>query len=134
MWIVFDSITRHDDLVSSKTGNTYTGYVLKGTKKGFQGEPDAPYEKVFFDTQATTVIEKGVSRPGKSVVQFFQKACKPGDTIIIKNERDGKNWRIVSVENIAGKVPTYEPLPDEYDGSEPVKDVLPPNFGERDAA
>lgn len=112
MWVVFDSIT-YEPKLQSKKGTTYAGWVMKGTKKGFGDDPDQPYEKVFFDSSATTIIEKDIARPNLSVVQFLQKACKSGDTIVMRNERDGKNWRIISMENVSGKCPTYEPLSDE---------------------
>ena len=132
MWIIFDKIEERNDLVS-KAGKNYTGFILSGTKKGFEGTADEPYEKVFFDTQTATVIEKGVSRPGKSIVQFFQKACKAGDMLVIRNEKDGKNWRIVSIENISGKKPSYEPLPEDYEVEEAVQptEAKPPFFGDK---
>lgn len=125
MWLTFDSITQHFDLVS-RAGNTYAGWILKGTKKGFQGEEDEEFEKTFFDSSTTTVIEKGQLRPNCSVVQFFQKAVKQGDTVNMKYEREGKFWRLATVENISKKVPTYEPLPDNTVPSESMEEVTPP--------
>jgi len=91
--------------------------VMKGIKKGYDNAPDEPYEKVFFDNSATTVIEKGVARPGISIVQFLQKACKPGDTICIKNVRKQGRWELESIENKTtskgGFAVDYEPLSNE---------------------
>jgi hypothetical protein len=100
-WITFKSIEFKDDLVS-KAGAPYSAYVLKAVKRGFEGEEDAPYEKILFEGRPVTVIEEGVARPGISVVQFFQKACKPGDLVIMRNVRKGKNWELDSVE-LGGK-------------------------------
>lgn len=112
MWVKFDNIEFKKGIVS-KSGNTFDAWVATGTKQGFQDEPDKPWEKYFFDNQATTIVERGMLRPGCSIVQFLQKGVKPGDTISIKSERDGKFWRITSMENVANQKPTYEPLPEE---------------------
>ena len=74
------------------------------------------YEKILFDNTATTVIEKGIERPNCSIVQFFQKACSPGDIVIMKFVRRGGNmWDIASVEKLgeSRNLPTYEPLTEE---------------------
>jgi hypothetical protein len=109
MWITFDSI-EYNPKCTSRNGKTFAGWVAKGTKKGFDDEPDSPWEKVFFDNNATTIIERGISRPGCSIVEFLQKACKKGDTLVIRNERDGKFWRVVSMQNISMDKPSYTPL------------------------
>lgn len=115
MWFIFDSIELKHDLVS-RAGRTFTGYVLKGERKGYDKDPNTPYEKILFENTATTVIEKGVERPNCSVVQFFQKAVSPGDIVILKFSRKGGNmWDIASVEKLGGstELPTYEPLTEE---------------------
>lgn len=117
MWFIFDSIELKNDLVS-RAGRPFTGYVLKGERKGFNKEPNTPYEKILFDNTATTVIEKGIERPNCSIVQFFQKACSPGDIVIIKFVRRGGNmWDIASVEKLGERqdLPTYEPLTEEQE-------------------
>lgn len=113
MWLIFDSLEHKTDLISRK-GTTYSAYVLKGTKKGMAEKPDEPYEKILFETTACDVIEKGITRPNCSVIQFFQKAVKPGDTVVMKMVKgSGPNmWNIESLENLRTKIPTYEPLPD----------------------
>lgn len=115
MWFIFESIEYKPNLIA-KSGATYSAYVLKGEKKGFDKEPNTPYEKKIFDNTATTVIEKGIERPNCSVVQFFQKAVKPGDTVIVKFVRRGTTmWDIASLEKLEYRndVPTYEPLTEE---------------------
>lgn len=117
MWITFNSIEYNPNLVSPKTGKQYAGYIVKGMKQGYPfGSPDVPWQRTFFDTSTCTVIEQGINRPDKSIVQFFQKAVKPGDKVEIKSEKNGAFWDIVSIENITNKgreVPTYEPLSPE---------------------
>ena len=117
MWFIFDSIELKHDLVS-RAGRTFTGYVLKGERKGYDKDPNTPYEKILFENTATTVIEKGIERPNCSIVQFFQKACSPGDIVIIKFVRRGGNmWDISSVEKLgeSKNLPTYEPLTEEQE-------------------
>lgn len=109
MWFTFQNIEEKKNM-PSRTGKTFDGYVVTGIKKGFDGAEDTEYTKVIFDTQVITVIEKGVTRRGQSLVQFLQKACKPGDTLVIKSERDGKFWRWASIENRAEAKPSYTPL------------------------
>lgn len=123
MWVEFDKIEYQKGIMSQK-GTVYDGYVATGTKRGYQGEPDAPWRKIFFDTQATTIIERGLNRPGCSIVEFLQKGVKHGDTLCIRSEREGAFWRIISMENIAGSKPTYEPLPDS--GTGPLQDAGAP--------
>lgn len=113
-WITFKEIEFKDDLVS-KAGNPYAAYVLTGTKRGFAGDKDEPFEKILFEGQPVTVIEKGIRRPGISVVQFFQKACKPGDLVIMRSVRKGTRWELESVElgrNSSGAA-DYVPLTEE---------------------
>lgn len=117
MWFIFDSIELKHDLVS-RAGRTFTGYVLKGERKGYDKDPNTPYEKILFENTATTVIEKGIERPNCSIVQFFQKACSPGDIVIMKFVRRGGNmWDITSVEKLGESrdLPTYEPLTEEQE-------------------
>lgn len=112
MWFKFENIEEKHDLVG-QSGKKYSGFVVTGMKKGFQGEPDTPYQKTLFSNQAITVIERGITRPGQSVVQFFQKAAQPGDMFDIKSEREGKFWRWISIAKLEDNNPTYEPLTDE---------------------
>ena len=97
----------------SRQGKKFDGWVIHGTKKGFQETPDEPYTKTIFDNQSITVVEKGVVRRGQSLLQFLQKAVKPGDTLSIQSERDGKFWRWTKIENRSQENPSYEPLTDE---------------------
>jgi len=114
MWVKFNSIEFKEDMKSKRTGNTYSGWVLDGTKMGYKDEPDVPYSKVFFDNQVTTVIERGVRRPNVSIVQFLRKAVQPGDIVEIRNVRNPQGtWDVVPMENKAQGVPEYEPLSDE---------------------
>ena len=116
MWFIFDSIEHRTDLVA-RSGNTFSAYVLKGQRKGYDKEPDTPYEKKLFETSSCTVIEDGIERPNCSTVQFFQKACVPGDIVIIKFvRRNGSMWDISTVEKLSNSksnIPTYEPLTEE---------------------
>ena len=112
MWLVFEGIEEKKDMVS-RQGKKFDGWVIHGTKKGFQETPDEPYTKTIFDNQSITVVEKGVVRRGQSLLQFLQKAVKPGDTLSIQSERDGKFWRWTKIENRSQEKPSYEPLTDE---------------------
>lgn len=112
MWLKFDSIDYRENL-EGQSGKKYSAWVVSGTKKGFKGEPDQPYTKVLFENQTITVIERGITRPGQSVVQFFQKAAKPGDVFDIKSERDGKFWKWITITKLEDNNPTYTPLTDE---------------------
>ena len=112
MWLVFEGIEEKKDMVS-RQGKKFDGWVIHGTKKGFQETPDEPYTKTIFDNQSITVVEKGVVRRGQSLLQFLQKAVKPGDTLSIRSERDGKFWRWTKIENRSQENPSYEPLTDE---------------------
>ena len=49
MWFIFDSIELNHDLVS-RAGRTFTGYVLKGERKGYDKDPNTPYEKILLRT------------------------------------------------------------------------------------
>lgn len=111
-WITFERLEYDPAMVSRTTGKTYAGYRLQGIKRGYGNMPDAPYEKVLFDNTTATVIEKGVKRPGMSVIEFIKKAVQPGDTIDMKQQRRGQFWEITTIENITNKTPTYEPLSD----------------------
>ncbi len=125
MWVIFDKIQYRDDLVGKESGKTYSGWEATGTKKGYQGTPDEDWTKVFFDNQTTTVIENGLPNHNQSIVQFFQKACKQGDRLSIKMERDGRFWRIVSIENRNSEAPTYTPLSEQTIQSAQVPTVSP---------
>lgn len=112
MWVKFDKIEYKDDLKSKRTGNTYSAYVVSGTKMGYKEAPDEPWQKVFFDNSSTTIIEKGVARPNMSIVGFFTHGLKEGDRIEIKNERIGSNWEIQYIKKM-DEIPTYVPLTEE---------------------
>lgn len=115
-WITFNSIELEKDRVS-KTGKKYDCYVMRGTKKGFPPAEDEPYEKIFFDNSTAPILERGVLRPGISIVSFLQHGCKPGDMIKIKNVRRGATWEIESIENMTtskgGAAKEYTPMTDE---------------------
>lgn len=117
MWLTFNSIEYKPNLVSPKTGKEYSAHIVRGTKQKYpMGSGEEPWERTFFDTSTATIIEQGISRPNKSVVQFFQKAVRPGDKVDVKSEKVGPYWEITSLENITNKgreVPTYEPLSPE---------------------
>lgn len=112
MWFVFDNIEHRNDL-KGQSGRTYSAYVVTGTRRGFNGEPDMPYQKVLFPNQSCTIIERGIPRPGMSIVQFFEKAVTPGETLSIKSERDGKFWKWDTISKMEETLPTYEPLTEE---------------------
>lgn len=112
MWFRFESIDEKHDLIG-QSGKPYSGFVVSGVKLGYQDTPDQPYQKVLFSNQACTIIEHGITRPGMSIVQFFQKAAKPGDVFDIKSEREGKFWKWISISKREDNNPTYEPLTDE---------------------
>lgn len=117
MWLTFNSIEYKSNLISAKTGKEYSAYIVKGMKQKYPaGTGEEPWERTFFDTSTATIIEQGINRPNKSIVQFFQKAVRPGDRVEIKSEKSGLFWEISSLENITNKgreVPTYEPLSPE---------------------
>lgn len=130
MWLTFNSIEYKPNLVSPKTGKEYSAYIVKGMKQKFpMGSGEEEWQRTFFDTTTATIIEQGINRPNKSVVQFFQKAVRPGDKVEIKSEKAGAFWEIVSLENITNKgreVPTYEPLsPEEL---ESIKNMTAPTI------
>lgn len=113
MWVEFDKIEFQDNL-RSRSGSEYSAWVATGTKQAYKDVPAAPWRKVFFENQATTVVERGMPRPGCSIVQFLKKGVSKGDILVIKSERDGPTfWRIVSMENKSRNMPSYEPLPEE---------------------
>lgn len=113
MWFQFETLAFEEGRVS-RTGTKYNAWVLRGKRKGFSGEPDTPYEKVVFENTTGTVIEKGINRPDCSVLQFFQKAVKPGDIVKIKYVRNGQRWEFGTLEKLNDAAnPTYEPLTDE---------------------
>lgn len=118
MWFKFESIEFKKGL-KAKSGRLYDAWVLKGMKKGFDNEPDTPYEKTFFDNTTTSVIEKGVTRPGISIVSFFRNGCEPGDMIVLQYIKSGprRNLDVESVRNLTKDGNTnsaleYKPLPD----------------------
>ncbi len=114
MWFVFDSLEEKKGCVG-RSGKVFDAWILKGTKKGYEDTPDAPYEKTIFDTSVTSITEKGIHRDGISVLQYFQKQAKKGDTFVIKSERDGKFWRWAHIEKLGEQKakPEYTPLTDE---------------------
>ena len=83
MWFVFDNIEHRNDL-KGQSGRIYSAYVVTGTRRGFNGDPDMPYQKVLFPNQSCTIIEHGIPRPGMSIVQFFEKAVTPGETLPLR--------------------------------------------------
>jgi len=111
MWIKRDSFVFRDDLVSKRTGNTYSAWVLTGTKIGGNDRPDEEgYRKIFFDNQTADVIEKGVTRPDINIVSFIANGTKDGDTIEIKVVQQGQNWKIVHLKNLSEAPVEYKPL------------------------
>jgi len=132
MILVFESIEEVKDKIS-RQGKRYDCWIVRGKKKGFEGAPDMPYEKTIFPTDTITVLEQGISRPGCSLLQFLQKACKPGDSLTIKSERDGKFWRWANIQKYEGRggfggdLPTYEPLPVGHSASDAL---LPPTWND----
>lgn len=121
MILIFDKIKEMPDQIS-KSGTRYDCWRLYGKKKGFNNGPDMPYEKTVFESDTITVIEQGITRPGCSLLQFLQKACKSGDSLTIKSEQEGRYWRWCSIEKYLGQrnreVPTYEPLDTPSSASE----------------
>lgn len=111
MWIVYDTCKLED--LESKAGNKYTAYALRGTKKGYKGEPDAPYIKPLFENSMVTVIEKGVARPNQSIVGFIHAMCNPGDTLELRFDRSGGMPELATIENKSNFKPEYKPLTDE---------------------
>ena len=118
MWVKFDSIEFQKGL-TAKSGRKYDAWVFKGMKKGFNDEPDTPYEKTFFDNTTTSVIEKGVTRPGIGIVSFLRNGCEPGDTLAIQFTKSGprRNLDVETIRNITkdrtvGGAQEYTPLPD----------------------
>lgn len=109
MWLAFEKLEEKKNMVS-RNGKTFDGWVIHGIKKGYQETPDEPYTKTIFPNQTITVVEQGINRHGQSLLQFIQKAVKPGDTLSITSERDGKFWRWTKIENRSVALPTYEPL------------------------
>lgn len=110
MWFQFEECVFEEGR-TGRSGNKYNAWVLRGKRKGFQGEPDTPYEKVVFENTTGTVIEKGITRPDCSVLQFFQKAVHPGDIVKIKYVRNGQRWDFGTLEKLNEyATPTYEPL------------------------
>lgn len=118
MWIKFESIEFKKGL-KAKSGRLYDAWVFKGMKKGFENEPDTPYEKTFFDNTTTSVIEKGVTRPNISIVSFLQHGCEPGDMLVVQFAKSGprRNLDVESIRNLTKDNSTntaqkYVPLPD----------------------
>lgn len=127
MWLKFDSIEFKKGL-TAKSGRKYDAWLLKGMKKGFNDEPDTPYEKTFFDNTTVSVIEKGVTRPGISIVSFLRNGCEPGDTLALQFSKQGvrRNLDVETIRNItkdssSGTAQKYVPLPD--DDAEDIKYV-----------
>lgn len=92
MWVSNVKIQQRE--FESMDGRPYTAYEITGIKKGYNGAPDEEWSKKVFESDAATVIENGVARPGISVVSFFKNAVKESDTVSIKQERAGKFWKI----------------------------------------
>lgn len=104
MWLIFDKIEFRTDL-ESKKGKQYSAYVVTGTEKGFQEDPDKPYNKIIFDDAVVTVVQ-GTKEVEMNLPEFF-KLCKEEDLIAVKSEHIGPEkwrWRIARVENKTRKV------------------------------
>lgn len=118
MWLKYESIEFKQGLIS-KAGKKYDAWILKGQRKGFDGAPDTPYEKTFFDNTTVTVIEKGINRPGIGIVSFFKNGCEAGDIIVMTYVKSGprRNMDVETVRNLTkdsnkNNVTEYTPLPD----------------------
>lgn len=126
MYLIFDKLEEKKNQIG-RSGKPFDCFIVHGKRKGFQDAPDTPYTKTIFDTSTVTVVEKGINRPGCSLLQYFQKAVKPGDVLKIVSERDGKFWRWASITKWGeGRtLPTYEPLDDftDYSNSKPQEDL-----------
>ena len=110
MWLKFDEI-KFETGLTARSGNKYDAWILKGVKKGVGDTPDEDYQKILFDNSTCTVIEHGIERHNMPVVQFFQKAVKPGDLVAMKYSRKGKLPELNSVENLSNKgANEYVPL------------------------
>lgn len=119
MWIIYESCNL-EEMVGKISGKKYTAYALRGMKKGFGDAPDTPYLKPVFENQACSVKEQGVWRDGISIVQYLNKACKPGELLELRFDRSGPPpFDILSIEKkVLGQtnpedLPTYEPLTPE---------------------
>lgn len=130
MWFQFGSITERE--FESKAGKPYTAFELVGIKKGWQSEPDSEWSRKIFRQDAVTVIENGVKRPGISLVSYFQNAVKPGDVIIVKQERNGSFWDIKTVEKLGaqngGEPEEYTPLDAEQAPALKEAEELPADY------
>jgi hypothetical protein len=136
-WINFESLEFKNDLKSERTGKTFSAYILKGQKRIFGEDATEPWERMIFENTPVTVIEKGVARPNQSLLQFIQKACNPGDLLVIKFIRKNRGWEISSIENRTSNrrgALTYEPITDEelakvktmqMDPTRPVAPAMP---------
>ena len=123
MWLKYEGIEIKRGL-TAKSGKKYDAWVLKGQRKGFDGAPDTPYEKTFFDNTTTTVVEKGVNRPGIGIVSFFRNGCDVGDTIIMTYSKTGprRNLDVETIRNLtkdgqSSSAIEYTPL-DERDAED----------------
>lgn len=70
---------------TSKAGKKYDCVVFYGTKHGYDGAPDEPWEKPMVPWADGEWIRE---------IQSYGTPAK----LLIKNEKQGKNWRIVSIE------------------------------------
>jgi hypothetical protein len=101
MWLEYDNCEFRSDLKSRK-GDTYSAYVLSGTKRGWKEAPDEPWSKTIFENTFVTVIDrKGTA---EMVVNEFFDMCEPGDLIDVKQTKEGDFWKFVSLENKARSV------------------------------
>lgn len=113
MWLNFSGVEYKTDL-KNRDGKQYSGWVITGTRRGFDGAEDTDWSRVIFENTPVTVIEQGIHRAGQSLLQFLQKACQPGDLLVIKSVRKGTRWEIATIENrsINNKL-EYNPLTTE---------------------
>lgn len=97
MWIIYNSIEKKT--LKGEKGD-YDAWVLTATKKGYDGAPDEDWSRKLFESDAAALIEDGKEIPGVSLVDFFKNGVESGDMVEIKQEKDGRFWRIVSMCNM----------------------------------
>ena len=94
-----------DTTRTSKAGKEYDCTVFYGTKHGYQDAPDEPWEKAMVPWADGEWIKE---------IQAYPMPSK----LLIKNEKVGQNWRIVSIEGWSGakKKPGSEDTPSPTPG------------------
>ena len=70
---------------TSSAGNEYDCTVFSGTKHGYDGAEDEPWEKPMVEWADSEWIDE---------IRSYEFPAK----LLIKNEKEGKHWRIVSIE------------------------------------